>query len=272
MITNARMYSVDPAPGAAWRALFEVIVRRSGLPIDYIEHPFPAAINDLWQRPDKAAVFMCGLPYACATHRPELVAVPVPSPAAFRGLPQYWSEFVVRADSGFTHLEDTFGGRIAFTEPMSQSGCVAALHALMTQAQSFPPFAELIAPQITPLGVVQAVLDGRADVAPVDAYAWCLLQQSRTDLTSRLRIVGRTARTVIPPLVASQAVPAALQEAFLLAAQDAECRPLLDRLLLRGFVRLEPVAYDALAMNYAVTRTFWQAHALAGAIHAAFLV
>lgn len=272
MIANARMYSVSPAAGVAWQELFAIIVQRSGLKIRYVDHPPPLPIDQLWQRPDKAAVFMCGLPYSRAAVRAELVAAPVPSPSAFRGQPQYWSEFVVKADSRFAYIEDTFGGKIAFTDPGSQSGCIAALHSLMTQARSFPLYQELIAPQINPLGVVQAVLNDSADVAPVDSYAWYLLEKYRDDLTSRLRVVGSTARTAIPPLVASQAVACALQNAFLEAAGDAECRPLLDELLLEGFVRLAPEAYDALAVNFEVTRRFWQTHALADIVHPAFVV
>ena len=59
---------------------------------------------------------MCGLPYSRAEPRPALVAAPVPSPADFHGQPLYWSELVVRADSGFELIEDTFGHRMAFTD------------------------------------------------------------------------------------------------------------------------------------------------------------
>src|SRR3979409_1155456 len=110
---------------------------------------------------------------------------------------------VVRKDSGFHTIEDTFGGRIALTVPDSQSGCLAALYYLMTAADRFPPYREVITPKVTPLGAMSAVIEGAADVAPIDSYAFCLLQKYRWDLTSQLRTVARTARTPIPPLVAS---------------------------------------------------------------------
>ncbi len=87
--------------------------------------------------------------------------------------------------------------------PDSQSGCLAALHYLMRRAGEFPRYGEVIAPQVTPLGAVSAVVEGAADVAPIDSYAYCLLQKYRRDLTSQLRVIARTPRTPIPPLVAA---------------------------------------------------------------------
>ena len=94
----------------------------------------------LWRRTDMGAVFMCGLPFSRAEPRPVLVAAPVPSPPEFEGQARYWSDFVVRADSDFHTVEDTFGKRIAFTVPDSQSGCVAALTYFMS-TKGFTPAA-----------------------------------------------------------------------------------------------------------------------------------
>ena len=61
MIANARMYSVTPPVGALWRSLLERVLRvRSRSKSSTALAP----ISELWQRPDKAAVLMCGLPYS----------------------------------------------------------------------------------------------------------------------------------------------------------------------------------------------------------------
>ena len=128
-IANARMYSVSPAVAALWRELLSALIAQAGVSASVIEHAEPAPLDELWKRRDMGAVFMCGLPFSRTEPRPVLLAAPVPSPPEFAGQPRYWSELVVRADSGFRTVEDTFGGRIAFTVPGSQSGCVAALSA-----------------------------------------------------------------------------------------------------------------------------------------------
>jgi ABC-type phosphate/phosphonate transport system substrate-binding protein len=272
MIANARMYSVSPEAAELWRRLLAAVIEHAGLDITLFEHTAPAPINELWQRPDKAAVFMCGLPFSRSDPRPELIAAPVPSPPDFRGLPQYWSEMVVRKDSGFQTIEDTFGGRIALTVPDSQSGCLAALHYLMTAADRFPPYAEVITPRVTPLGAMSAVIEGAADVAPIDSYAFYLLQKYRWNLTSRLRIIGRTASTPIPPLVSSSAGVEPLQAAFLEAHRIAAMAPLMAGLLLEKFVRPDPASYDPLRSNFETASRYWGAHPLAATVHPAFVL
>jgi ABC-type phosphate/phosphonate transport system substrate-binding protein len=270
MIANARMYSVTPVAGELWRALLSAIAQQTALPISVVEHSEPAPISDLWGRDDQGAVFMCGLPYARSEPRPALVAAPVPSPASFRGQPQYWSELVVREDSRFQALEDTFGQRIAFTTPESQSGCFAALGYFMEAGQKGPLYREVIAPQITPLGAMTAVIGGAAEVAPIDSYAFCLLQKYRPELTSQLRVVARTAPTAIPPIVASYPGLESLEAAFLEAHNTVSIRPVMASLLLERFVRPEPASYDRVRERFEAATRFWREHPFASVAHPAF--
>jgi ABC-type phosphate/phosphonate transport system substrate-binding protein len=270
MIANARMYSVSPEAAGLWRRLLIALIEHAGLDIELLEHTEPAPILELWQRPDKAAVFMCGLPFSRSDPRPELIAAPVPSPPDFCSLPQYWSELVVRKDSDFQTIEDTFGGRIALTAPDSQSGCWAALYYLMTAGRQFPLYQQVITPQVTPLRAMSAVVDGAADVAPIDSYAYCLAQKYRRDLTSQLRTIARTPCTPIPPLVASKAGLGALQAAFLEADRIIAIAPLMAGLLLERFVRPDPDSYDALRSNYETASRYWREHRLAAAVDPVF--
>jgi ABC-type phosphate/phosphonate transport system substrate-binding protein len=270
MIANARMYSVSPEAAGHWRSLLTAIIERSGLDISLLEHTHPEPIEELWRRADLAAVFMCGLPFSRTLPRPELIVAPVPSPPDFRGMPQYWSEMVVRKDSPFQRIEDTFGERIALTVPDSQSGSLAALCYLATVGDRFPLYREVIAPQITPLGAMTAVIEGAAEVAPIDAYAYSLLRKFRWDLTSRLRVVGRTARTPIPPLVASGGGFDRLRAAFLEAHEIASIEPLMADLLLERFVVPDPNSYDALRSNAENAVRFWAEHRFAAAVHPDF--
>lgn len=270
MIANARMYSVSPEAAGLWRRLLTAVIEHAGLDIPLLEHTDPAPIDELWRRSDMAAVFMCGLPYSRSDPRPELLVAPVPSPGEFRGLPQYWSAMVVRKDSAFQTIEDTFGGRLALTVPDSQSGCMAALYHLMSVADRFPLYREVIAPQVTPLGALSAVVDRAADVAPIDSYAYFLLQKYRRDLTSQVRAVARTPRTPIPALVASPPGLPSLRAAFLDADQRADIAPLMAGLLLERFVLPDSGSYDALRLNFETATRYWREHSLAAQIHPAF--
>jgi ABC-type phosphate/phosphonate transport system substrate-binding protein len=280
MIANARMYAVDAQTAGLWRALLSSVTAQAGLDVEVIEHAPPAAIDDLWRRTDMAAVFMCGLPYSCANPQPTLIAAPVPSPAEFAGRAEYWSELVVRSDSSFGDLESTFGGKLCLTAPNSQSGYAAALQYLMkldmgrdgkAGARS-PLYREIAAPAVTPLGAVTTVLAGAADVAPIDAYAYRLLQKHRGDLTSKLRTVARTARTPIPPLVASIEGAQGLRTSFTAAHRDPALKVLFTGLELSHFVTPGARDYDALRIGFESATAYWREHPLAEIVHPAFVV
>ena len=274
------MYAVGAQAGELWRALLSAVTAQAGLNVEVIEHAPPAAIDDLWRRTDMAAVFMCGLPYSRANPQPTLIAAPVASPAEFAGRPEYWSELVVHSDSPFYDLESTFGGTICLTAPNSQSGYAAALQYLMAfdvardsgAGARSPLYREIAAPAVTPLGAVTAVVAGTADVAPIDAYAFRLLQKHRGDLTSKLRTVARTARTPIPPLVASIEGAASLRAAFTAAHRDPALKALFTGLELSHFVTPDPREYEALRIGFESARAYWREHPLAEIVHPAFVV
>jgi ABC-type phosphate/phosphonate transport system substrate-binding protein len=141
----------------------------------------------------------------------------------------------------------------------------------MTKAPIFPPYREVITPRVTPLGAMAAVIDGAAEVAPIDSYAYALLQKYRPDLTLQLRIVGRTAPTPMPVLVASHAGFERLQAAFLEAHEISTIQPLMADLLLQRFVHPESAAYDALRSHYETALEYWRERPLAASVHPAFL-
>jgi ABC-type phosphate/phosphonate transport system substrate-binding protein len=271
VIANARMYAVSPEAAAAWRALLGTLIVRAGLDVEILEHAEPAPIDALWQRGDLAAVFMCGLPYSRADPKPHLLAAPVAAPAVYQGLPRYWSEWIVRKDSLFERVEDTFGGRLALTAPHSQSGCLAALRDLEKLAgRRSPLYREVIEPRVTPLGAMRAVIDGAADLAPLDSYAFALLERYRNDLTAEVRVIGRTDRKPIPPVVATVSGVEALRSAFLEAHREPATRALLDALLLERFVPAHAADYDDLRTEAETALRYWRTHALAATVHPAF--
>lgn len=253
LIANARMYAVTPAVAAAWRTLFAWVARTSGVALTIIDHAAPAPLGDLWSRDDLGATFMCGFPFASAEPKPQLLAAPVPSAPRYGGVPCYCTDFVVRADSPFVTLQQTFGGRIGWTVHHSQSGYNAVRYHLLRYAheqRSAPLFAEWVGPLVTPRAVIDAVMSGRIDVGPVDSFVHDLLDRHDRAIASRLRTVGSTVMTPNPPLVASPAVAGEtvhrLRAALLASAGDPEMRQVLDRLALLGFSEVNPADYAVL--------------------------
>ena len=246
------MYAVSPAASAAWRRLIQWVAREAGADMNVIDHAYPAPLEELWAREDMGCVFMCGLPYAARSPRPRVIAAPVPSPARYGDRPIYFTDFIVRADSPHRSLEDTFDGRFAYTLETSHSGYNAARYHLL--AYRTPGrvrlYAEVVGPFITPRHVLQALLDGLADVAPLDSYALDLMRRHSRDLIPAIRVVASTAAAPIPPLVASPGIPAEtcahLTSALLAAHRAPELSGVLNTLLLSGFSPVQPADYAVL--------------------------
>jgi hypothetical protein len=90
--------------------------------------------------------------------------------------------------------------------------------------------------------------------------------------------VARTARTPIPPLVASIALDASaeaaqsLRAAFTAAHRDPALKVLLAGLELSHFATPDPRDYDALRIDFESATAYWRAHPLAAIVHPVFVV
>jgi ABC-type phosphate/phosphonate transport system substrate-binding protein len=247
---NARMYSVNPGAALAWKELFEWLARASGVDLRVIDHAFPAPLAELWSRSDLGCAFMCGFPYKLMKHPPRPVAAPVPLGAPVPGKPLYATRLVVKADSAFRSLEDTFGGRVGYTVEDSHSGYNALRHHLLRYRRQRDGnlYRESIGPLITPRRVIDAILAGDIDVGPLDSYALDLMQRHDPGLTAKIRVIATTDAAPIPFLVASRECPdgvvAALQAALIRFGDVAVCADLRERLCLQGFAPVVIADYD----------------------------
>jgi ABC-type phosphate/phosphonate transport system substrate-binding protein len=246
-VANARMYSVNPAAAAAWKELFEWLAQETGVELTVVDHAFPKPLAELWSRPDLACAFMCGFPYALAKHPPQAVATLIPSAAPIAGRPVYATRLVVRADSGFHALEDTFDGRLGFTVEDSHSGYNALRHHLLPyyKQRGAKLYQQSIGPLFTPRRVIESVTAGTIDVGPLDSYALDLMMRHEPELASQIRIIATTAPAPMPLLVAAADCPhdiiAALRRGLHAFGGAAACSGLRGRLCLDAFA---PVVDD----------------------------
>ena len=249
-IASARMYSWSPSLTAAWHRLLAWVSARAKVEMSVLDAADPLPLDDIWRRDDLGCVFMCGYPWALRRDPPHLLAAPVPSPARYGGRPVYFTDFLVRDDSPYTRLEDTFGGRLAYSTEHSHSGYNAArfhlLDYLTPARRSF--FRELVGPLVRQVPVVDAVIEGRAEVGPVDGYAMDLLRRHGDPRARRVRVIATTVAAPSAPLVASPAVDADARERLTAALLEAHTAPeiaaTLDELLLARFVRVMPADLD----------------------------
>jgi ABC-type phosphate/phosphonate transport system substrate-binding protein len=253
LVASTRMYNVAPSTTQAWTRLLEAVSARAGIPLAVIPHAFPAPLEELWSRPDLGCAFMCGWPLAqenlsVITPRP-ILAAPVPISEWSEDQPVYRSDFLVAADAPFNDIIETFGKRFAFNARTSHSGYNMPRAHLSQHAAHAPLFAELVGPLTTPRRCLEAVAEGRAELTAIDSYAMQLLRRYDPDFAARVRAIGHTARSPIPPLVASPTLPIIarnrLRQALLTLHEDSAGQPLLAALCLARFAPATARTYRA---------------------------
>jgi ABC-type phosphate/phosphonate transport system substrate-binding protein len=249
LIANARMYSVAPGAAAAWRALLADVAQVAQVPLEIIDYPAPQPLEMLWARDDLACTQMCGWPFAEHAKRPIAIAAPIPSPARYGGRPVYFSDLIVREDAPFARLEDTFGGRLAWTVGHSHSGFNALRHHLMRYRTRERPslYARTVGPLVTARRIVEAVIAGEADVGPLDSYWHDLLRVHEPATVAKLRVIATTEPAPIPLFVASAGADRAMTSCIAAALVDAPRRAIwravAEPLLLAGFAPVDGAEY-----------------------------
>src|ERR1700680_4995060 len=251
-IMNARMYAVTPEVEAAWRALLEHITHEAGVTLSYLRYPAPQPLEQVGSRAGRGAAFMCGFPIALKLAAVTPIAAPIPKAAWAAGRAVYRTDLIVRKDSPYLALEDTFGARAGWTVGHSQSGFNAFRHHLLAYRTPARPalYAEMVGDLVTARNILDSVRSGRIDVGPLDAYWHLLIARPAPHLTHGLRVLASTQVMPMPAFVAaagaSREMVARLREAFTNAARRPWFGQFADLLLLQGLAEVNEGSFATL--------------------------
>ena len=238
-------YGVTPSVESAWKELLLRIGREAGVVFDFLPYPLPRPQEELWTDSDTGCVFMmCGYPIAMRHCAVVPIAAPIPSAAWTQGRALYRSDLIVKADSHFRTLTDTFGGRLGWTNNHSHSAFNALRYHLLqyrTRERS-----TLYSQVVGDLGSVrklfESVSDGTIDVGSIDAYWHLLLQRHQPEIAARVRVIESTVTAPLPAFVASPAVTDEVIERLAVCFGSAQAQP--------GFRSLaEPIMIDGFAAS-----------------------
>lgn len=251
-IACTRMYNASPAVAALWDEVIRAAARLSGVPLEIVRHPFPADIEDLWQRPDLGLAFICGRAFMLEERKHHPIGVPLRTDAGYENAPLYHTVFLVRDENSCRTLEDTFGKRLGWTVPHSHSGFIAPLRHLQAHAAAGREglYAELVGPLHTPAMCLAALREKRADVVPLDAYYHALLLRNNPKVLANTRVVAATRACPMPFLAASPELAPevcdALRRGLMGAAGEPGMGEILEKLRITGFARPDIAAYAQL--------------------------
>lgn len=189
MIASLAMYDFGPALAANDR-LWTLI--RDGLGDRGIKAPATLtrgdhAYWDAWAAPDLILSQTCGYPFR-ARLQGKVAYVGTPD-FGVEGCPPgyYRSVFVARADDPRDRLAAFDGARFAYNEDLSQSGWAAPQTHAAKLGIRLPPALQTGGHRLS----AQAVAEGRADIAALDAVTFAMLAGGGP-LTTPLKEVTRT--------------------------------------------------------------------------------
>lgn len=243
MIASLGMYD-RPETAAANDRLWAAIaghMRARGLPAPDLLTRGEDAFWPAWQSPGLILSQTCGLPFRARLHdKVTLVGTP---DYAVEGCPPgyYRSVFVARAADAARPVAEMATGIFAFNDPLSQSGWAAAQPVLAGTGPGPRALLETGSHRASAF----AVLEGRADLAALDAVTWALLCRHDAAVAG-LAVIGHSAPAPGLPLITAKG----RDSAAIFAAVDQAIRGLSpdDRqtLHLRGLVHLPPATYLAM--------------------------
>jgi phosphonate transport system substrate-binding protein len=244
-----------------YRFLADRIADRLGRPVELV-------VGTSFGQFERGAVDMgviCGLPYVwLAARQPppvELLAAPVLAGDRYGGRPVYYSDVIVRRDSGITCLEELRGRSWAYNEPASHSGHTVTLYSLVRMGARPGFFARVVEAGFHQRAI-RLVAGGAVDAAAIDSQVLAVELRDRPRLAGRLRVIGTFGPSTIQPVVAASRLPDQLKnrvrELLVELGDDPSARPLLAHGFIERFTAVDDAAYDDIrAMLATIQATGW---------------
>ncbi len=224
--------------------LLDYLARYLDRPVELLQRPTYAEINELLRTGQADVGFICGGAFVEGEREGYLELLVVPE---INGLTTYQALIIVPADSPYRRFEDLRGRRFAFTDPLSNSGRLYVQYRLAQMGETPESFFQESIYTYSHDNSIRAVAQGIVDGATVDSLVFDALVRSEPDLGARLRVIERSRPFGIPPVVVhpnlDPALKAAVRQALLTMHQDPQGRQALAVLHVDRFVLSDPAAY-----------------------------
>lgn len=245
--TSCQAPSADPFCDAVARFVGERLGVRTqfveGLPWQERERRFDLGeIEVCW---------MCGWPYVLRADSPsaglDLIAAPVMAHPRYLDRPVYFSDVVVRADSGFDSFKDLRGASWAYNEPVSHSGYIVVRHFLASQ-HIYGGFFGSAVESGSHAASIDLILNRSVDGSAIDSTVLEAMLRRRPEMKPLLRIIDTLGPSPAPPWVVRSSMPQdlrdALRTAFLAMHESTDGRAILQEAAVLRFEAVTDSYYD----------------------------
>lgn len=230
-----------------YQAIADVVGERLGLTTELVvETDYESCRNDV-----NDLCFVCSLPYVMFEREGVSPAVPIAAPVLqgerYGGRPIYFSDVIVRRDSGLETFEDLRGASWAYNEPLSQSGYGITRHHLVSIGETDGFFGEVVQAGYHETAI-RMVASGKVDASAIDSQVLTVEMRDHPELAGSLRVIDALGPSTIQPIGCSTRFTPEFHEdvrrILLSLGDDPEFREVLDHGTVERFVAVGPDDYD----------------------------
>lgn len=227
--------------------LVEYLGDKVGRKVRFLLRKSYAEVNDLLLNGRIDLAFLCTGGFLDLQRRsPEVSPLCVPRVG---GKLTYRSYIIVSAGSPWQEFSQLRGKSFAFTDPLSQTGCLWPTHLARRAGAEPREFFGRLTFSGSHDRSIRAVALGVVDAAAVDSLVFGAMALSQPEITDRVRILNRSPEFGMPPVVASPRLDAPLRQqlrqVMLHLHEDSRGRSLLGLTGIERFVPAPADLYDS---------------------------
>jgi phosphonate transport system substrate-binding protein len=186
-----------------YQAIADAVGEALGLSTELIvETDYESCRNDV-----NDVCFVCSLPYVMFEREGISPAVPVAAPVLqgdrYRGLPVYFSDVIVHADSDVHSFLDLRGKTWCYNEPLSQSGYGITRYHLVSIGETGGFFGEVVQSGYHEQSI-RWVARGEVDASAIDSQVLAIEMREHPELARNIKVIDALGPSTIQPLAVSK--------------------------------------------------------------------
>ena len=230
-----------------YRQLLDYIARNIGRDVQFIQRKTYGEINELLGKGQIDLAFICSGPYVTGKEKYgfELLATPEVQKSHF-----YQSYLIVNKTSQFKGLEELRGQVFAFTDPDSNTGKLVPTYWLGQMGKQPETFFSKIIYTYSHDNSILAVAKTLVDGAAIDGLIWEYYHQKNPTFTSKTRIIRKSEKYGMPPIVASRFLASDLKDrirqVLFSMHRDPQGQKILNELMIDRFTPPRDEWYDSI--------------------------
>ncbi|OGR41151.1 MAG: hypothetical protein A2X28_07355 [Elusimicrobia bacterium GWA2_56_46] len=227
-----------------YQGILGYLSKKLGKPVELVQRPTYAEVNDLVEKRDIDLAFVCAGPYVAGKKKlnMELIAAPV-----VHGEQVYYSYIIVHKNSPIRSLKELRKKNFAFTDPNSNTGFIVPKYYITKMGETIDLFFGQYIYTKSHDNSIKAVAEKTADGAAVDNLIWEYLNGTDPQYTSQTRVIEKLGPYGMPPVVVNPGLDAGMKakirNILTTMHRDKEGRAILKKLFIDRFAAIKDGDY-----------------------------